>query len=180
MNQSDLYLLDWTQRHQFQGRRPGARNGAAEPAATWGGPAVSQEIRPWWLDFPRDARYFDKNGTIATPALGSSLTSVLSFTCPPGWDGVLVAISQNYTGAGLVAGSGDLTWTIRRAGAVEVEYNAVPFELGTSQEPTETIILVHENELVEYLVSVAAGAGIPIAGTFIVCRMKGWFVPRGL
>jgi hypothetical protein len=141
---------------------------------------IQQEIKPWWLDFPRDGRYFDRSGIIATPALGSSLTTVLSFTAEPGWDGVIRAISQNYTGGGFVQGSGDLTWTIRRAGAVEVEYNAKAFELGDVKDPTETEIIFHENELIEYLVSVSATAGIPIAGTFIICRMKGWMKPRGL
>ena len=140
----------------------------------WG--TVSE--KPAWIDPPLGTRYFHVPGVIATPALGSSLTSVLAIAMPTGWDGVVKAISQNYTGGGFVQGSGDLTWTVRVGGAVVDEYNAVATELGSVQTQVETLIFLSENQLYEHLVSVSAGAGIPIAGTQIICYARGYRWPR--
>jgi hypothetical protein len=134
--------------------------------------------KPWWIDFPINGQYFTYPGVIDTPALGSNFTAVLSFLVPPGWDGVIRKHSWNYTGVGFVQGNGDLTFSVRVAGAMVKTYSAVQTEIGSPQQPRDTFIIVRENQLVEYLVSVDAGAGIPIAGTFIIAFADGWFRPR--
>lgn len=135
--------------------------------------------RPWWLDFPLNGQYFTYPGVIDTPALGTTLAVIQSFTVPAGWDGVIRKVSHNYTGPGFVQGSGDLAFAIRVAGAMIKNYSNILVEFGSPQQPRDTFIIVREAQLVEYLVSVDAAAAIPIAGTFINAFMDGWFVPRG-
>lgn len=133
-------------------------------------------VWPWWLFFPLNGRYFTKNNAITTPALGTNLAVVLSFTVPPGWDGVIRKLFWTYSGPGFVPGSGDLQFFIRRAGAMIDDYIGVTFLF---QEVRDTYIIVRETQLIELLVSVSAAALIPIAGTFILGSMDGWFSPRG-
>jgi hypothetical protein len=171
-NPSDV-LLSESARRALCFRRPGGSAGMRRD------PDAPREIDwPWWLYFPVDGRYFTKNSVIGTPALGSSLTPIVSFNVPAGWDGVIRKMSWNYTGGGFVQGSGDLSWFVRIAGAMAPDYFNVLSEFGSPQQPRDTTIIVREGQLVELLVSVAVVAAIPIAGTFIIGFMDGWFVPR--
>jgi len=154
------------------------RKGAAGPDAPW--TRAAKSLRPPWVEFPALGRYFDVPGAIPTPALGSTNVVVLTINMPPGWDGVIRFLSWNYTGAGFVQGSGDILWTLRISGAVVEEYNRVPTEMGTIQQPRPTVIRIYENQTLEVLVSIAALAAIPIVGTQIVAYLAGWRYPRDI
>lgn len=173
MSAADLSLARMADRVLVRQRNGGS---ICPPVQTPAGAPDSIQ-KPWWLDFPLDAQYFDFPGVIATPALGTAAT-VLSFTVPSGWDGVIRKVSHNYTGPGFVQGSGDLVWTIRVGGAAVKNYNLITSEFGSPQQPRDTYIILRENQLVEYVVTVSATAVVPVAGTFIVVFMAGWEVPR--
>ncbi len=175
---ADNQLLDRScemQRVVFQPwLNPTSESGAPMPGAL----PPQRVTGPDWETFPQDAQYFDFPGVIATPALGTNDAVALTFQVPPGWDGVIRLQSWNYTGAGFVQGSGDLTFRVRKGGQFVKNYDSILTEFGTPQQPRITRILIEENQLIEYLVSVAAAAVIPVAGTFINVYSAGWFWPR--
>lgn len=160
-----------------------ARNPNGTPVMGQGANAsgvVSLSINPL-VDMPPNAAPFDFPGILTTPAPGTADSVVLSFTVPTGWDGVVKALANVYTGPGFVEGSGDLIWRLRVNGQYVKNYDSIQTTLGSFEEPRkiEGGIVLSSGQLVEYLVTVAAAASIPTgAGTQIVCFLRGFFYPR--
>lgn len=151
-----------------------ALEGAALPSE---GPLI---ITPPWVTPPPGFQPFDFQGILATPAVGSGDQTVLSFIVPRGYNGVIRRISHNYTGDSYPEGSGGLVWRILADGRAVKNYGAMLFSFGNLVTPRPTDgILVYENQLVAYTVSVVnAGGFIPAASTFIICTAAGWIWPK--
>lgn len=153
---------------------------AATPAKPVLGPG-GEIIKPPWEVPPPDAQPFDFVGIIVTPALGAVNTVVLTFTVPFGWDGVIKGISNRYIGAGFVEGSGDLIWRIFVAAAAARNYDSIQVTFGTGDQNRRVEgngIRLYSTEVVQYTVSVAAAAAIPVGpGTNVICGCSGYFYP---
>jgi hypothetical protein len=128
---------------------------------------------PVW-NFPSDdSLFFDRVGVIALPALGVTAT-IVTFTMPAGYSGVVRWLSNIFLGAGFTDGTGDLLWQVIRDGQPVEDYEAITAQLGTLPIPTDTFILVGENQTISITIRtvVAVGGGNSSGG-----RLKGWRWP---
>ena len=117
---------------------------------------------------------------ITTPANNGLDNTVFSFRVPDGYVGVIDALSHNYTGGGLVQGSGDLTWRITIDGRAVKNYDAITVEFGSPQQRLQISgIAVEPSQTVAYVVNHAVASGLAAAGTRILCFMGGAFWPVG-
>ena len=125
-------------------------------------------------NFPsRDSLFFDRVGVIATPALGLT-ASVVAFAMPSGYTGVVHWLSNIFLGAGFTDGSGNIIWRVLRDAQAVEDYENITAQLGTLPVPTDTFILVGENQTVEITVTTVV---LPGGGTSIGGRLKGWRWP---
>lgn len=136
---------------------------------------------PPWVDPPDNFEGFDLTAAIATPAVGAGETRVLSYRVPRGFDGVVKGLVHNYIGGGFQQGAGGIIWRISIDGQWVRHYDAMLVTFGSVQYPRPISgIRIGENQLVEYWVNVAGGAGLVYsAETQIVCGISGWIYPRG-
>ena len=131
-----------------------------------------------WHTPPPGWESFLLPSTIATPAANDVLTEVLSFTVPSGYYGVINKLSHYYTGAGLVPGSGDLTWYIFRNDQVVKNFEGLTIEFGRTQPwPIDGIPML-PGQFFSYRVTHASTSLLPSAGTIIVAIVGGYFYPR--
>ena len=133
-----------------------------------------------WVSLPDGAQPFDFKGIIVTPAKDGAEYNVLSVPVPFGWDGVIKAVSCNYTGGGFVQGSGDLKWRLRSNRGMVKNYDSILFELGSPSIPREVYgIRLYSGQSIEFGVVHATTSSLATAGTNIICTLAGWFYPRG-
>src|SRR6185437_1643565 len=83
-----------------------------------------------YLDPPPGSQSFYPELSIPIPIVGSGNITVLSFVVPIGYDGVINAINNNFTGGGFINGSGDLVWQILIDGRAVRNYDAILTERG--------------------------------------------------
>jgi hypothetical protein len=103
---------------------------------------------------------------------------VLTFTVPQGYDGVITALVQNYTGTGFVDGSGNLRWRLRIGMQFARDMGDMIMQLGSMASPYQIYragLLVHTGQRVRYLVSHSTGSSL--SGGSIICALFGWFYP---
>lgn len=139
-----------------------------------------------WVEMPPGGLPFDPYGFINTPAANGTETLVLQFRVPKAWDGIILGVTNVFTGPGFVEGSGDLIWRIRVGqpnvqGGPQRNYDNILNTLGTLEEPrtVQGGIIVTSNQFVEYTVTHAIGSPIVPAGTRIGCNIQGYYWPRG-
>jgi hypothetical protein len=128
---------------------------------------------PVW-NFPSaDSLFFDKVGVIPLPALGATAT-IIAFAMPAGYSGVVRWLSNIFLGAGFTDGTGDLIWQVVRDLQPVEDYEAITAQLGTLPIPTDTFILVGQNQTISITITtvVAVGGGNSSGG-----RLKGWRWP---
>lgn len=131
---------------------------------------------PEW-NFPtRDSVFFDRVGFNALPANLAPAVVVVTFTMPPGYDGVVRWMSNVALGAGFIDGSGDIIWQILRDGQAVEDYENMLAQLGTLPIPTDTFILVEENSTIQ--ITVATANNPPAGRATSGCRLKGWRWPK--
>lgn len=139
-----------------------------------------------WSEMPPGGLPFDEFDSIATPAANSVETAVLQFQIPFGYDGIILAVTNFFTGPGFVEGSGDLTWRIRIGspqlqGRPQLNYSNIQVTLGSLGQPRDVQggIQVTSGQYAEYTVTHALGSPIVPGGTRIVCNIQGFYWPRG-
>lgn len=129
-----------------------------------------------WLYPPPGFRSFDWVRSIATPAVGVE-TTVLGFSVPVGFDGVIRRISNNFTGGGFIQGSGDLIWRIRVNNRVVQNFGAILTEFGSISQPREIDgIVVRAGQAVTY--SVTCSNAALSGGSYVVCCFSGYYWPK--
>lgn len=141
-------------------------------------PMPDNVVFPAHLFMPPEGIPFDYTAYLATPNIGAGI-SVISFTVPEGFHGVIKKIGNVYIGPGFVEGSGSLIWQIQQNGGVVRNYDSILASLGTVTAPGEVSgsILVYEQDLIALEVSnVSLGAG----STQVGGRLGGWFFPKDL
>lgn len=181
---ADEYIFDILARYNavIDARGAPAANSLSGAAGTE--PASSaQEILATEGRLENQARLvpFDEINSIATPVAGSAETVVLRFKVPRGYNGLIEAIYNEYTGGGFLEGSGDLIWRIRLNSEAVRNYGNIRTTMGSLvvPRPISGGVFVMSDQLVEYTIEHTAGSGLaPGPGTRILCGLRGLFRPR--
>jgi len=141
---------------------------------------------PPYIQMPAGAQPYFTPKSIATPVQGSGDTTILQFTVPVGWDGVIEQIANFYTGGGFLIGSGDFVWRLLRNGQAIRGFDAIPCALGQYNQggvvPVplyQSPIRIFEGEQISYVVNHAAGSLLPDAGTWCFALVAGYFYQKG-
>lgn len=154
---------------------------AAAAAAASISSALSILIRrlPVYNFKPANWENIDQFGYIALGAQGGAAVVIVSFTCPPGRNGIIHKVANNFVGAGWVEGSGSVKWQILVDGAPPpgaTNYDNILGSLGNPASPTEIDgFRIYENQV---LTLVAFNVGIVVAGQQVGGRLVGYTYPR--
>jgi len=137
---------------------------------------------PPWQKMPSQGKRFGHPSSIplASAVLGVD-TVVQSFIVPYGYDGVIAAPVNEYTGMGFAEGSGDLIWRIRINQHYVKDYGNIQTTLGSTIQPwynANSQILLQSGQLVQYLVNRSVGSIGNLNGGRIICGLWGWYWPR--
>ena len=130
---------------------------------------------PPWIEFPEGGYAFDYQGQTNMPGVGSTST-VVTFTVPDGYDGVIKRFSINYTGGANVTNPSDLIYRITADARPIKGYSNIITDLGTTQIPRFTDgIRIYSNQVIAITVTHANNVtlGQPVYGT-----IAGWYYPR--
>lgn len=135
---------------------------------------------PPWVKMPGQGKRFGHPSSISLPAADGVDHLVQSFLVPYGYDGVIVAPLNNYTGQGFEEGSGVLTWRIKLNMRWVKDYGNIQTSLGSTIQPyynANSQILLLSGQLVQYFVNRQLG-DLTLNGGRIICGLWGWFWPR--
>ncbi len=137
---------------------------------------------PPWVKMPgQGKRYGHPSSIPLASAVLDTDTVVQSFLVPTGYDGVIVAPVNLYTGQGFEEGSGDLTWRIKINQRYVKDYGAITTSMGSLTQPwynANSQILLQSGQLVQYLVNRSTGSVGNLQGGRILCGLWGWYWPR--
>ena len=136
---------------------------------------------PWILE-PPDSESFHKAAGITIPAVTVGVFSeVVRIVCPPGRNGVIREIANEYDGPGFVNFGGTIIWQLLRnpgSGITTAErnYEHITASLGAVNNPAKiSAIRVFENDV--FVLAVTNVSIVP-AGQIIGGLLGGWFYPR--
>ena len=133
---------------------------------------------PPWLKMPAEGRQYQEIQSIPLPANNSVDTVVNQFIVPTGYDGVITSITNFYTGAGFVEGSGDLLWRLLIGRRWARNLGAIDTTLGSLTSPCPLFrggIRVYSNQLITYFTNVPIASAL--AGGRVICGVFGWYYP---
>lgn len=136
---------------------------------------------PPWVKMPPQGKRFGHPSSIALPPADAVDYVVQSFLVPTGYDGVIAAPVNIYTGMGFAEGSGDLTWRIKINLRWAKDYGAITTSLGSLTQPyynANSQILLQSGQLVQYLVNRSVASLGNLNGGRIIVGLWGWFWPR--
>ncbi len=137
---------------------------------------------PHWNWMPRSGQSYTEPGWIALPAATNDSTvdgsTIVTFTVPPGMNGVVDRIAMQFIGAGFTDGSGSLIWRILQNGQAVPNYGAILGSLGSVSNPQQIapIILV-EGDVVELTID---NVNLPGGAGEVTGLLGGWFYPKEL
>lgn len=139
-----------------------------------------------WQEMPASGQRFQRRGAIALPAGAGVDTAVVSWRVPPVWDGVIITVTNVFSptpgGAGLVEGSGWLTWRLQDNYRYLRDLGNIQISLGTLRHPFELDgagYRIFPNDLLTYTVSVsAAGIANLDPNGRVICAITGWLYPH--
>ncbi len=131
---------------------------------------------PVQLFMPPDGISFDPTAYIALPAIGVTST-VVSFTVPDGYHGIIKRLGNVYVGTGFIEGSGSLIWQLLSNAGVIRNYDNILASLGLVSNPKDVGggVFVHEGELVVLQVN---NVSLAVGGATVGGRLSGWFFPK--
>lgn len=138
-------------------------------------PLLSSAL-PAHLYMPPDGISFDPTGYVSLPAVGVTST-VLQFTVPEGYHGIIKRMGNEYVGTGFVQGSGSLVWQLQSNAGVIRNYDNITSSLGAVNNPKELGggVLVFENQVVLLQVN---NVSLVVGGASVGGRLSGWFLPK--
>lgn len=143
--------------------------------------AVRLISAPWLIE-PPDAESFHLAAGIAIPAVSATVFStVVTITCPPGRNGVLNRLANEFVGSGFVDFSGAIVYQlVRNPGSgittAERNYENITASLGLVQNPAKISgIRIFENDVIALVVR---NNSIVPGGELIGGLLGGYFYPR--
>ena len=124
---------------------------------------------------------FYERGSIITPIALPTPTTVLQFTEPTGYLGIVYGVLLHYTGTGFVEGSGDIIWRVMvgNAWAAPGLGNCL-FSLGTVGQclSLTDYIATNSNQRISVGVQVPNTSGnIQVGASRILATLQGWYYP---
>lgn len=135
---------------------------------------IADKLLPPWYYPPAQFQAFDKQGVVATPAIGTQVT-ILTLTVPQGYSSAARRLSVNCIGPGFVQGAGSLVFSVTVDNAPYKNYASILTEFGSPQIPRDTDgILANSGQVYRINVLNVAYAAL---GTNIVASLGGWFYP---
>lgn len=138
---------------------------------------------PPHLKMPLQGKRYSEIHSIPLPAANGLDTLIGSFIVPTGFDGVGTVAIFNYTGAGFVEGSGDLTWRLELNQHFVKNFGNVPTQIGSLKIPyaaasNNAQILLQSNQLVQLWVNRSVASAGNLNGGRIIGSLWGWYFPR--
>lgn len=142
-----------------------------------------------YVTFPRGVQNWeniDQDNYALLPAIGSSVT-IISYVVPPGRNGVIYKVANNFVGGGWVEGTGDVIWRILVDGTPPpgaTSYDTILASLGNPASPTEIPgFRIFENQvltLVAFNNPAGPSGGVVVAGQRVGARFVGWNYPTDI
>lgn len=153
-------------------------------------------LKPY-IAMPDSGRRFKQVSSVLVgtnpPASGDTLVSVLSFTVPIGYDGIIDTVicgvtPNGATPSGFVEGSGTLAWRVA-ADAINInnirwlrDLGNILFSYGSLTIPIPTpnsSLRVYSGDLIAFYADFfSTGMGVLDPGATVVCGLSGWFYSR--
>lgn len=136
---------------------------------------------PPWVKMPTQGKRFGHPSSIPLPAADGLDHVVQSFFVPLGYDGIIAAPVNLYTGLGFAEGSGDLTWRIKLNQYYARDYGAITTSLGSLAQPyynAHAQIFLQSGMLVQYIVNRSVPSLGNLNGGRIIAGAWGWYWPR--
>jgi hypothetical protein len=148
-------------------------------------PAMGQDVierstgtyqLPPWIYPPGEFWPIDQLNYVALPAIGAN-AAVVSFTVPPGHNGIIRSYANNFVGGGWTEGSGSVTWQITRDQAAVDGYDLILASLGSPANPVThpSGFRIFENQLIQLVVF---NISVVLAGQLSGGRLAGWYYPK--
>lgn len=149
------------------------------------GPSVERDF-PVHLFPSRNWENIDIADWIPFPALGTEQV-ILSFTVPPGRNGIINQVSTEFVGGGWIAGTGDVIWRILVDGATPSganSYHNIKNSLGPTTEPVPISgFRISENQVLQVRAfnnPLGTNGGIIVSGQLTGARLLGYLYPRDM
>jgi hypothetical protein len=148
-------------------------------------PAMGQDVidgstgtyqLPPWIYPPGEFWPIDQVNYVLLPAIGANAV-VVSFTVPPGHNGIILEYANNFVGGGFSEGSGAVFWQITRDNAAVDGYDNILASLGSPASPTRhpSGFRIFENQLIQLVVF---NVSVVLAGQLSGGRLAGWYYPK--
>lgn len=141
------------------------------------------------VTFPRGVpnwENIDQDNYVLLPAIGSTAT-IITYVMPPGRNGIIYKVANNFVGGGWTEGTGDIIWRILVDGTPPpgaTSYNSIAASLGNPASPTEIPgFRVMENSvltLVAFNNPAGPSGGVVVAGQRVGARFVGWNYPTDI
>jgi hypothetical protein len=142
-----------------------------------------------YVTFPRGIQNWeniDQDNYVLLGAIGTTVT-IISYVVPPGRNGVIYKVANNFVGGGWVEGTGDLVWRILVDGTPPpgaTSYDTILASLGNPASPTEIPgFRIFENQvltLVAFNNPAGPSGGVVVAGQRVGARFVGWNYPTDI
>lgn len=144
------------------------------------GPGVQAIELPYRNFVPNNWENIDQLAYVALPAIGADAV-IISFKVPPGRNGIIRKVGNNFVGGGWTEGTGDVVWKILADGTPPpgaTSYNNILGSLGSPANPTEIPgFRIFENQLITVE---ATNVNVVVAGQLVGARLVGYLYPREL
>jgi hypothetical protein len=128
----------------------------------------------------------DQDNYVLLGAIGTTVI-IISYVVPPGRNGIIYKVANNFVGGGWVEGTGDILWRILVDGAPPpgaTSYDAILASLGNPASPTEIPgFRIFENQvltIVAFNNPAGANGGVVVAGQRVGGRFVGWNYPTDI
>lgn len=152
-------------------------------------PGPTQQNRPDlppWIYPPTNWENIDQDNYALLPAIGSTVT-IISYVVPPGRNGIINKVANNFVGGGWVEGTGDVIWRILVDGTPPpgaTSYDNITASLGNPASPTGIAgFRIFENQvlsLVAFNNPAGPNGGVVVAGQRVGARFVGWNYPTDI
>jgi hypothetical protein len=135
---------------------------------------------------PQNWENIDLDTYALVPAVGSTVI-ILSYVVPPGRNGIIEKVANNFVGGGWVEGTGDFIWRILVDGAPPpgaTSYDSILASLGNPASPTRVAgFRIFENQVLTFVgFNNPAGpnGGVVVAGQRVGARFSGYNYPTDI
>jgi len=142
-----------------------------------------------YVTFPRGIQNWeniDQDNYALLPAIGATVT-IISYVVPPGRNGIIYKVANNFVGGGWVEGTGDIVWRILVDGSPPpgaVSYDTILASLGNPASPTEIAgFRIFENQVLQLVAfnnPAGPDGGVIVAGQRVGARFVGWNYPTDI